>query len=274
MEGSTGPSGEGLQPRYQLIDIDEIDISPLNVRRTNPDEGIDELASSIDEIGLQQPIVVYEQEDGRYGLIIGQRRFLACKKLGMRKIPALITEVKNETELILKSFSENIHRADLGYRDKMSVATGLLSKLESVDKVAACLGVSPQTVRNYLGYSAVPEKVKEMVDKGKLSAYTATRISRQISEEDRAVKIAEKVVELPRADDRREFIDAAKRNPSESPSKVAEGVRKRKFSRITIHLAPRIAKGLEQACARYQSSKDDITLEALEDWLRKRGFVE
>jgi len=257
---------------FEYLPLDKIDISVSNVRKSNLEEGIDELANSIREIGVQQPVVVCQKED-RYELLIGQRRFLACKKLGLREIPALITIVKDETDATIKSFSENIHRLDLEYRDKMQVATELLNKFSSVNKVAEHLGVSPQTVRNYLGYAAVPEPIKKMVDEGKLSASTATRIAKNISDEEKAVKIAEKIKETPRSEDRRKIIDVARENPQKTPDEIFKTVKDQKFKRVTIDLTPRVADALEQACQKYKSDAEDITMEALEDWLKRRGLI-
>ncbi|GAI04140.1 unnamed protein product, partial [marine sediment metagenome] len=75
--------------KFEYLPLDKIDISISNVRKTNLKEGIDELANSIKEIGVQQPIVVSTKGE-RYELIIGQRRYLACKKIGKKEIPALI----------------------------------------------------------------------------------------------------------------------------------------------------------------------------------------
>ncbi len=258
--------------KFEYLPLDKIDISLSNVRKSNLEEGIDELANSIREIGVQQPVVVFQRGD-RYELVIGQRRYLACKKLGLKDIPALITTVKDETEATIKSFSENIHRLDLEYRDKMQVATELLNKLGSVNKVAEHLGVSPQTVRNYLGYRAVPESIKKMVDEGKLSASTATRIAKNIPDEEKAVKIAEKIKETPRSEDRRKIIDVAKENPQKTPEEIVKTVKEQKFKRVTIDLTPRVANALEEACQKYNSDAEDITMEALEEWLKKRGFI-
>lgn len=257
---------------FYYLPLDKIDISISNVRKTNLEEGIDELANSIKEIGVQQPIVVSTKGD-RYELIIGQRRYLACKKIGKKEIPALITVIKNGTEATIVSFSENIHRLDLEYRDKMQVATELLSKLGSVNKVAESLGVSPQTVRSYIGYAAVPEPIKKMVDKGKLSASTATRITKNIPDEKQALKIAEKIKETPRSEDRRKIIDVAKENPKKAPEEIIKIAKSQKFTKVTIYLTPRVANSLSQACDKYESGPKDITTEALEEWLNKRGFL-
>ena len=260
-------------PDYQPgIPLRDIVISDYNVRKTEIEEGIDELAQSIREIGLQQPVVVYRKDD-KYELLIGQRRYLAYKKLGMDKIPALIRSVKDDTEAKIVSFSENIHRLDLNYRDKMRVAVELMNRLKSMDKVAKVLGVSPQTVRNYLGYEGVPEKIKKMVEKKNISAQTAVAISRSISDEEKAVKIAKKVIEQPSSDRRKLVLDTAKENPTKKVSEIAKLVKKTKFKKITLHLTPRVATGLEAACRDYQGEPEDIATEALEEWLGKRGFL-
>ena len=258
--------------KFKEIRIDGIELSPANVRKADVEEGLDELARSISEIGLQQPVVVY-QEDEKYKLIIGQRRYLACKKLGWQRIPALIRHVESETEARIVSFSENIHRLDLDYRDKMRVAAELRKSLKSVNKVAQRLGVSGQTVRNYLGYEGVPERLKELVDQRKISAQTALAISRSVPEEDKAVQIAEKVREAPTSERRRNLIEVAKENPEKSADQIAALAQKQKFRQITLNLTPRVAGALEAACPAYQGEPKDIATEALEEWLGRRGFL-
>jgi predicted transcriptional regulator len=150
----------------------------------------------------------------------------------------------------------------------------LLNKYGSIKKVASQLGVSEQTVKNYLGYSAVPEKIKKLVDDKKLSASTAIRIAKNIQDEDQAFRIAEKVKEIPRSEDRRKIIDIAKENPKKTVSEVEKIMKDQKFKQITIDVTLRVSTALERACNEYRSDAEDITLEALEEWLTKRGFIE
>lgn len=258
---------------FDYLPVDKIDVSLWNVRKSNVKEDIKELEDSIREIGVQQPIVVYEKEDDRYELIIGQRRYLACRNLGKPRIPALITKVRSKTDAVIQSFSENIHRLELSYRDKMRVATELLSKFGSISKVAEHIGVGDQTVISYLGYAAVPEKIKRMVDEGKFGATTALEIARNIPDEKRAIEIAEKVQELPRTEDRDYLVDVARENPSKSVETIFKIAKKRSLMKtITIHVTQNIYKALTEAAERYGRAKEGVAREAIEEWLTRRGL--
>jgi ParB family chromosome partitioning protein len=166
-----------LRLEYPLIE--QIDISDSNVRKSDIERDIEELADSIREIGLQHPVIVCKKKDGRYELISGQRRYYACKSLGWTRIPAFIRTVSDQTQAIIISLSENIQRLDIPYRNKMQAATVLLARLGNIKDVAKRIGVSEQTVVNYLGYAAVPDEVKTMVDDNKIGATTALEITKK-----------------------------------------------------------------------------------------------
>ena len=112
-----------------------------------------------------------------------------------------------------------------------------------------------------------------MVDEGKLSASTATRITKNIQDKEQAVKIAEKIKETPRSEDRRKIIDVAKENPKKTSKEIIKIAKEQKFREVTIDLTPRAADALSQACQEYKSDAEDIATEALEEWLNKRGFL-
>lgn len=259
---------------FAYLPLDLIDVSLSNVRKSNLEEGIDELASSIREEGVQQPVMVSEKGE-RYELIIGQRRYLACKRAGETEIPAVKTKVKDRTHALIKSFSENIHRLDLDYRDKMQVALELQENLKSIEKVAERLGVSSQTVRNYLGYAAVPEEIKAMVTAKNFSPSTALRISKGIQDEDLALKVAQEVKKMPRSKQRNLLIDLAIENPDEKEvgKLVKMANRMERTKKITIYVTQKVYDALSAASKEYQTDKEIVLKEAVEEWLAKRGFM-
>ena len=262
--------------RFDYLPLEQIAISKYNVRHTNIEEGLEELAESIRLIGVKQPVVVLETEaKDKYDLIIGQRRYLASKIAGEETIPALIVSEQSGQEATIASFAENIHRRDLEYRDKMQVTMELLDALSSVENVAKCLGVTPQTIRNYLGYDAVPEPIKKLVDDGRLAASTALRIVRGIPDKDKAIQIAQSIHEMPTAAERKQFIDVARERPEADVENVAKIAKQQKdlLKPVTINLTLRVREALDEACNRYDSTPEEIASDAVEEWLKTRGFI-
>lgn len=268
-------AGEYKKLRLEYPLLEQIDISDSNVRKSDRDRGIEELADSIREIGLQHPVVVCKKTDGRYDLISGQRRYYACKTLGWTRIPAIVRTVRDQTQAVIISFSENIHRLDIAYRNKMQAATVLLARLGNIRDVAKRIGVSEQTVVNYLGYAAVPDEVKKMVDEGKIGATTALEITRKnYPDTGRIIEIARKVRELPRAETRGYFIEAAAEDKNRPVEDVFRTAKKQSLMKsITIHVTEKIYTAVVEAEQKYERSKEDIIRELVETWLENEGLV-
>ncbi len=151
----------------QEIDISSIRVSKLNVRKDleagSEDADIDDLAKSIAEQGLLSPITVVRQPDGKYDLIIGQRRYLACKKLGWTKIPAIIRDTMEETDAVVLSLIENVHRADVSPIDKARAYEKIYQRFHSLEKVAQETGVSVTTVRKYMNLLNLAPEIQKLV---------------------------------------------------------------------------------------------------------------
>lgn len=195
-----------VEAQYTEIKISEIEISEDNVRNTGQYENLEELKNSIKKFGLLQPIVV-EKENNKYKVIIGQRRFRACKDLGWDKIPALIVNKLTHEEAKLISFSENIHRRPLNFEDTMTVCDYLFQKYNrgnkpadksaAIKKVALDLGISPTTVSKYLAYQIMPKKLQTLVNENKISKTKAYRITTAFwPNQEKIVKIAEYVTQM------------------------------------------------------------------------------
>lgn len=259
--------------KVKPIPINDIDVSPNNVRKSDYSLGLQDLADSIRAYGLLQPVVVYKK-GARYQLIVGQRRFHACKDiLGYSEIDAHVISAPGDTDAVVLSFSENIHRLELDYQDKMNVATALLSKLGSISKVAKTLHVSDVTVRNYLGYAGVFGDLKQLVSKKKISARTAIELSNNIHNEKEAIAIARKIIETPSGERKRAIIEVAKANPGKKASEIEKLANKQKFKKVVLHLTQNIADALETACKDFSSEPADLATTALETWLKNGKFL-
>ena len=149
------------------IDMSAIRISDLNVRKDleagTEDTDIDDLANSIADQGLLSPITVVKQRDGHYDLIIGQRRYLACKKLGWTRIPAIVRDTMEETDAVVLSLIENVHRADVSPIDKARAYDKIFQKYGRYERVAQETGVSVSTVRKYMKLLQLAPSIQERI---------------------------------------------------------------------------------------------------------------
>lgn len=130
-------------------------------RRTFYQETLEELASSIKERGVLQPIVVRPlagAEDGLYEIVMGERRYRACKMLGLKTIPAIIRELSDE-DAATDALLENYQREDMNVIEKARAIQGLLQQM-SYEKISKVLGVSETTVRRTLELLELPMQIQ------------------------------------------------------------------------------------------------------------------
>jgi len=111
---------------------------------------LDDLANSIREKGLLSPIMVRKIKNGKYDLVVGQRRFLACKKIGLQTIHSIIRDELNDTDATIISLIENVQRADMNPLDKAKAYKIIYEKYKDYKKVAKETGVSVSTIKKYL----------------------------------------------------------------------------------------------------------------------------
>lgn len=148
------------------IPLEVIDIGP-NVRVNV--EAIDELAASIAEHGVLQPIKV-RSAGKRWTVVWGQRRVLAARKAGLRMIPALTSiEEPPADKLAIEQLVENLHRADLNPIDRAAAMRTVVESGVSQADLAKRLGIAPSTVANDLGLLEAPEQIRSALERGELT---------------------------------------------------------------------------------------------------------
>ncbi|MDE6284307.1 MAG: ParB/RepB/Spo0J family partition protein [Bacilli bacterium] len=174
------------------INLDEIRSNPYQPRKTFNIETLNELAQSIKEYGVIQPIIVKKSIKG-YELIAGERRTKAAKIAGLTTIPAIIKDF-NDQEMMEIALIENIQREDLNPMDEaISVSNIIKLRGYTHEEFAQKFGKSRTYVTNLLGLLKLPEEVKKMVEKKDLTMSHA-RVLSKLDDDDKAVNLAKKVV--------------------------------------------------------------------------------
>jgi ParB family chromosome partitioning protein len=154
--------------------IQEIEISSIHSNREQPrhhfsDETINELADSIKEQGILQPVIVKKSEQG-YELICGERRTKAAQKCGLTKIPAIVKDIA-EDKLLEWALVENIQREDLNPIEEAQAYLRLAeTRGLSQDEIAKKVGKDRSTVANTVRLLRLPQEILEGLIEGKLQA--------------------------------------------------------------------------------------------------------
>lgn len=150
------------------IDVDNIYPNPNQPRKKFSVEKIKELAASINESGLIQPVVVFKDNE-KYFLLVGERRWRAAQYLKWKTIPAIVHDSGGEDALI-KALVENIQREDL---NAVEIAEGIESMMRQTglnqDQASEKLGMNRSTLTNYLRLLKLPEAVKQSIISGNIS---------------------------------------------------------------------------------------------------------
>ena len=164
------PDDAGGEASSSTLPLREIEPDPEQPRKRFDDDALNQLADSITENGLLQPIAVRPKQVGRgYIIIAGERRWRAARLAGLDEVPVIIKDVTDEQAAAL-ALIENLQREDL---DPIEVAEGCRQLIDKYgltqESAAKKLGKSRSAVTNSLRLLALPEDVRRMVSGGKLS---------------------------------------------------------------------------------------------------------
>jgi ParB family chromosome partitioning protein len=147
----------------RTLALDRIDPNPDQPRLTFDEESLHELAASIVEHGVLQPILVRPAADGRYQLIAGERRWRSARIAGLREIPAIIEEIDDQTALEI-AIIENLQREDLSPLDEALMYERMTTQHGySLRKLAQKLGKDKGYIENRLRLADAPSEIKQLV---------------------------------------------------------------------------------------------------------------
>ncbi len=179
---SAPASASSNQPQavYQ-IELEKIVPNPDQPRRTFDQEGLRELANSIREFGILQPIVVSQIKkeavngiEVEYQIIAGERRYMAAKLLGLARVPAIVRNVNLEREKLELGVIENLQREDLNPIEMARAFQRLQEEFRMTQReIAAKLGKSREVVANSVRLLDLPEDIQKAVEEGTVSESNA-----------------------------------------------------------------------------------------------------
>ncbi|MET9426224.1 MULTISPECIES: ParB/RepB/Spo0J family partition protein [unclassified Streptomyces] len=155
---------------FAELPLDAITPNPRQPREVFDEDALAELVTSIKEVGLLQPVVVRQLGPERYELIMGERRWRACREAGLERIPAIVRATEDE-KLLLDALLENLHRAQLNPLEEAAAYDQLLKDFNCThDQLADRIGRSRPQVSNTLRLLRLSPPVQRRVAAGVLSA--------------------------------------------------------------------------------------------------------
>jgi ParB family chromosome partitioning protein len=158
-----------VTPGLAEIPISQIQPNPFQPRKTFNEASIEELARSVRQHGIVQPLVVTRAGD-KYKLIAGERRFRAAQKAGLTTVPALIKEMMQEGDALQIALIENIQREDLNPIEEALAYHQLHDDFQlTQEEISKRVGKERSTVANFLRLLKLPDPVKKLLASGQLS---------------------------------------------------------------------------------------------------------
>ncbi|MBO5971659.1 MAG: ParB/RepB/Spo0J family partition protein [Alistipes sp.] len=259
--GPTNPTQQST-PMSEMAEVSIADITPnpLQPRRDFDEEALQELATSISELGVIQPITLKRQQDGKYIIISGERRWRASQIAGLETLPAYIRDVDDE-DLHAMALVENIQRENL---NAIEIALGMQRLVEECgltqEAMAQKVGKKRSTVSNYMRLLTLPSEVQLALKEGIISMGHAKAIAAldhdlQIKALKRCVK---KSLSVRQAEDLARKFSEAPQSATAEEEDYPES-----YSRLVMELERVLSDNI--AIKRTKSGTTRITIECAND---------
>ena len=209
------------------VPLAELRPNPYQPRQVFDEEALNELASSIKEHGVFQPIIVKKSIKG-YEIIAGERRVRASKKAGLKTIPALIRQLTDD-QMAEVALLENLQRENLNILEEAKAYKQLIEKLAiTQDELAKKVSKSRSHVTNILGLLRLPNEVQDLISQDKLTMGHA-RVLSKLNDREEIVKLANKIVEnnlsvrdIEKASEDKPKVHEIKRKPKSNEYRYVE----------------------------------------------------
>lgn len=180
--------------RIQQVSPDVLVPNPDQPRQHFDEEALDQLAASISQYGIIQPLVVSPKGQGTYAIIAGERRYRAAKKAGLTKLPVIVRTSK-ELEQLEIAIVENVQRVDLSPLEQAVSIERLHQQFNmTYEAIAERLGKAPSTVNNIVRLLQLPEQARQALHEHKISEGHARSILALKDHPEKQIELLEYIV--------------------------------------------------------------------------------
>ena len=201
---------EGVQ---RVVAVDQLVASDLNPRQEFREDELTELADSIRQKGLVQPLVVREHAGGGYEIVAGERRWRAAQRAGLHMLPVIVRTLDDQEALEL-AIIENVQRADLNAIEEASGYRDLIDRFSyTQDRLSEVIGKSRSHLANMLRLLKLPVRVQSMVREGQLSAGHARALIGREDAEELADRIVDQDLNVREVEALVQALDLAQEQP-------------------------------------------------------------
>ena len=262
------------------IPLDSLALGRHQARVRDVDRDIDELAQSIRVRGLIEPIVVCPSADksGKYEVLAGQRRLLACKKLGWTEIDAVVQETPVDASAgKVISLTENLVRRDLPRKDKIDACTDLYHRYGSIKDVVSETGLPEREVREYVKFDRLDPALKRLVTSERVTMQAALRAQDaasaggELNIED-AKKFAIEMSPLS-GQMQADIVRMRQESPDRDADEIIEDAKSgKRVVQLNVKLSVNIHTALSEYAKTEGNTISDAARDLIESGLSDRGF--
>ena len=265
---------------WKNIPLDDLVLGKSQARTKPSMAYVDELATSIERLGLLQPIVVCEAtERGRWEILTGQHRFLAHKRLDRDTIPAAVLDGRvPEAEAKAISIAENLVRRKLTGRELVDGITHLYNFYGSQKAVVEATGLPVATVRSYVKYPRLRPELKKLVDDGEVDVNVALKAqdvatTGDSTDVEEALKFARAMRSMP-AVQRNKLAKQRAREPEKDVDELIEQAKTAdKVIQVITTVTQDVHTALRRVAVNEGLNQDEAAAFLIEEALQERGFL-
>ena len=221
----------GARGGVRMVAVSSLVPNQLQPRTSFDEEGLDDLARSIQAQGVIQPLIVSPRPDGAFTIVAGERRWRAAQRCGLSEVPVLVREVEGDRQLLELALVENLQRADLNAMEEAEAYRSLQERFQlSQEEIAERVGRARATVANSIRLLRLPAEVQDLLRSGALTPGQARPLL-AVDSPRRQIELAQRAVREGVSARRMEMLAA------EPSAGAARRQGRAKAGRVDVHTA-------------------------------------